>query len=218
MRMCCRALLIGLTFCLAPAVRGADSHAAPAARRVPQVAALVTAYFHNSHADVIVSIPSPIPTTPNPSFFRPCHSVQRMPAPSTTGGTTARKSPSSNPQRLKAFRQEFSLSIIGATANRRRLSGIIERVVLLHDGHLAVADGPVAYDCLFSTIAKPLVCRYCGLTARFLCIGKRIPSPSDGQRLDFTAASSFNFRWRTRPWPKWKSQKLRRASACSTTA
>jgi len=55
MRMCCRALLIGLTFCLATAVRGADIHAAPAARRVPQVAALVTAYFHNSHADVIVS-------------------------------------------------------------------------------------------------------------------------------------------------------------------
>jgi hypothetical protein len=29
------------------------------------------------------------------------------------------KSPSSNPQRLKAFRQEFSLSIIGATENLR---------------------------------------------------------------------------------------------------
>src|ERR1700686_615595 len=36
----------------------------------------------------------------NPSFFRPCHTVQRMPAPSTTSGTTARKSPCSTPQRL----------------------------------------------------------------------------------------------------------------------
>jgi len=54
----------------------------------------------------------------------------RIPAPSTTSGTTARKDPSPNRQKLKAFRQEFSLSIIGATANLRsgfkfRCSGIL---------------------------------------------------------------------------------------------
>ena len=52
-------------------------------------------------------------------FFRPCHTAHRIPVPSTTSGTAARKSPSSNPQRLKAFRQEFSLSIMGATENLR---------------------------------------------------------------------------------------------------
>jgi hypothetical protein len=56
------------------------------------------------------------------SFFRPCRTVQRIPAPSTTSGTTAWKGPSSNPQRPKAFRQEFSLSIIGATENLRSSS------------------------------------------------------------------------------------------------
>ena len=54
MRICYRALLVGLTFFVA-AARGSETHPAPVAKRVPQVAALVTAYFHNSHADVIVS-------------------------------------------------------------------------------------------------------------------------------------------------------------------
>ncbi|HEV8070042.1 MAG TPA: hypothetical protein VGP76_20030 [Planctomycetaceae bacterium] len=54
MRICCRALLLGLTFFVA-AARGSETHPAPVAKRVPQVAAIVTAYFHNSHADVIVS-------------------------------------------------------------------------------------------------------------------------------------------------------------------
>jgi hypothetical protein len=55
MRICCRALLVGLTFVVLPAVRGSEIHPTPAATRVPRVAALVTAYYHNSHADVIVS-------------------------------------------------------------------------------------------------------------------------------------------------------------------
>jgi hypothetical protein len=55
MRICRRALLVGLTFLVLPDVRGSEIHPAPVAKRVPQVAALVTAYFHNSHADVIVS-------------------------------------------------------------------------------------------------------------------------------------------------------------------
>jgi hypothetical protein len=55
MRICCRALLVGLTFVVLPAVRGSEVHPTPAATRVPRVAALVTAYYHNSHADVIVS-------------------------------------------------------------------------------------------------------------------------------------------------------------------
>ena len=46
------------------------------------------------------------------------------------------KRPSPNPQRLKAFRWEFSLSIIGATENRCRLSGIIESILLLRDRRL----------------------------------------------------------------------------------
>jgi hypothetical protein len=54
MRICCRALLLGLTFFVA-AARGSETHPATVAKRVPQVAAIVTAYFHNSHADVIVS-------------------------------------------------------------------------------------------------------------------------------------------------------------------
>ncbi|HXY33294.1 MAG TPA: hypothetical protein VEI07_03640 [Planctomycetaceae bacterium] len=59
MRNCCRTLAVALTLCLGlygvRTTHGADIHSTPAAKRVPKVAALVTAYYHNSHADVIVS-------------------------------------------------------------------------------------------------------------------------------------------------------------------
>jgi hypothetical protein len=55
MRFCCRLLLAGLVLCVTSSVRGTDVHTTPAPGRVPKVAAIVTAYYHNSHADVIVS-------------------------------------------------------------------------------------------------------------------------------------------------------------------
>jgi hypothetical protein len=55
MRFCCRLLLAGLVLCVTSSVRGTDVHTTPAPGHVPKVAAIVTAYYHNSHADVIVS-------------------------------------------------------------------------------------------------------------------------------------------------------------------
>jgi hypothetical protein len=54
MRFSCCSLLVGLFLC-ATTSAAADIHAPPAPGHVPKVAALVTAYYHNSHADVIVS-------------------------------------------------------------------------------------------------------------------------------------------------------------------
>src|SRR5580704_10760728 len=48
-------LAVFLSLLVGPATRGADNRTAPDVKRVPKVAAIVTAYFHNSHADVIVS-------------------------------------------------------------------------------------------------------------------------------------------------------------------
>jgi hypothetical protein len=48
-------LLVSLALIAAPLARGADIKPAQESKPAPKVAALVTAYFHNSHADVIVS-------------------------------------------------------------------------------------------------------------------------------------------------------------------
>ncbi|HET6326232.1 MAG TPA: hypothetical protein VFG04_16260 [Planctomycetaceae bacterium] len=55
MRIRARALLSCLSLLVLPAAYSADTRAGQDAKHVPKVAAIVTAYFHNSHADVIVS-------------------------------------------------------------------------------------------------------------------------------------------------------------------
>jgi hypothetical protein len=53
--ICLSVLPVSLSLMVVPATRGADNRTASDIKRVPKVAAIVTAYFHNSHADVIVS-------------------------------------------------------------------------------------------------------------------------------------------------------------------
>ncbi|HEV8002924.1 MAG TPA: hypothetical protein VGP63_23770 [Planctomycetaceae bacterium] len=53
--ICLSVLPVSLSLMVVLVTRGADNHTAPDTKRVPKVAAIVTAYFHNSHADVIVS-------------------------------------------------------------------------------------------------------------------------------------------------------------------
>jgi hypothetical protein len=102
------------------------------------------------------------------------------------------------------FSRHLEPSIIGATANRRRSSGIIGRVLLLRDGQLAVADGPVAHNRHFSTIAKPLACRCAAWRQDFFAAQRALRRGMDCVRLDFATPPSFNFRWRARQWRKWK--------------
>jgi hypothetical protein len=53
--ICVSVLSFSVSQLVAPVTRGADNRTPPDSKHVPKVAAIVTAYFHNSHADVIVS-------------------------------------------------------------------------------------------------------------------------------------------------------------------